>query len=123
MRHDRALERGVGVALDLAAALVTLTTVGWVGYSLAFVHARDVLAPASASPAAARPVPEPEEVRREARKFRELTDHLGAGNYYRQLDQPARAAQEFLAALALDPGNADARQALRDLGVEPSRLS
>jgi len=43
--------------------------------------------------------------------------HLWSGRLDEQLGKPARAAEHYKAALALDPGNKDAREGLRRAGV------
>jgi Flp pilus assembly protein TadD len=44
---------------------------------------------------------------------------VGAGIAFRQANRPDLAQQEFLAALAVDPANAEARQNLAEMGITP----
>src|SRR6266498_2584996 len=109
-------------AFDVAIALVTLVLLAGSWYAAwRFYRMPPFPQPGGSMPAAVRTIPSPDEIRREARQFRELTDHLGAGNYYRQVNQPSQAVQEFRAALTLDPSNAEALQALRELGTDVPR--
>jgi hypothetical protein len=56
--------------------------------------------------------------REEGRRLRQVLDHVGAGIALRTINQRA-AAQEFQKALAIDPGNYEARQNLIEMGIQP----
>ncbi|HEU5314628.1 MAG TPA: hypothetical protein VFX49_00840 [Chloroflexota bacterium] len=64
------------------------------------------------------PFVDPAVAREEGRRLRQVLDHIGAGIALRPVDQRA-ATDEFMKALALDPGNFEARQNLIEMGVQP----
>jgi hypothetical protein len=64
------------------------------------------------------PFVDPAVAREEGRRLRQVLDHIGAGIALRPVNQRA-AIEEFMKALALDPGNFEARQNLIEMGVQP----
>jgi hypothetical protein len=52
------------------------------------------------------------------RRMRLVQDHVGAGIALRNANQRQAAIDEFQKALAIDPSNFDAREILRQMGVE-----
>jgi hypothetical protein len=99
---------GRGAELIVAGLLVV--ALAWLGGRGWRFYAVSILPYARAVPTTtATPVPDPEGDRRRARQMRQLLDHVGAG----------MAIREFENALAIDPANFEARQNLRDMGIEP----
>jgi hypothetical protein len=101
------------------AALALLSLVGWSGAAGWRTYDTD-LRPAARSVPTATPTPvvDPEVAREQGRRQRQVQDHVGAGIALRNVN-PRAAAEEFMRALALDPGNFEARQSLREMGIEP----
>ena len=64
------------------------------------------------------PIVDPAVAREEGRRLRQVLDHIGAGIALRPVNQRG-AIDEFMQALALDPGNFEARQNLLEMGVQP----
>lgn len=69
------------------------------------------------------PYVDPEVLREQARRLREVNDLVGAGIYHRQAGARELAVEHFARALAIDPQNSDALQNLREMGVDPRVLS
>lgn len=113
MRRHAALEAASG--LFVLVLLAWLAVSGWRFYTSYLLPGARSIATATVSP-----VPDPGAAREEARRMRRVLDHVGAGISLRQANQRERAIQEFQAALALDPQNADARLNLVELGVLPA---
>ena len=112
-----ALERG----LELAIATLLVTLVAWLGLAGWRFYDEHVLPQARAVPAPTpTPVVDPEVAREQARRMRQVLDHVGAGLTLKQAGRRDLAIREFQQALALDPGNAEARQGLAELGVQPA---
>ena len=65
------------------------------------------------------PYVDPETAKEQGRRIRLVLDHVGAGNGFRAANRPDLAAREYLAALAVDPDNFEARQNLREMGIQP----
>lgn len=104
----------VAFGLSICALLVWGSLEGWRFYD------RYLLPEARSVPTATPTVTlDPEEVRVQARLIRQVIDHVGAGIAFKQASRIDLAVKEFYEALALDPSNAEARQNLRELGVEP----
>jgi hypothetical protein len=102
------------VGLPLLLAVIWLGTWGWRFYG------ESLLPQARAVPTATpTPVADPEGDRLRARVQRQVTDHVGAGIALRQAGQRDAALAEFNRAITLDPANFEARQNLREMGVEP----
>ena len=111
-RFDAVVEAAIG-------ALV-IALLAWTGLSGWRFYTTYVLPEARVVPTAtATPVKDPEEIRQEARRFRLASDHVGAGIAFRRANRPDLAQQEFLAALAVDPANVEARQNLAEMGIAP----
>jgi hypothetical protein len=109
---------GRGAELIVAGLLVV--ALAWLGGRGWRFYAVSILPYARAVPTTtATPVPDPEGDRRRARQMRQLLDHVGAGISLRDAGQRAAAIREFENALAIDPANFEARQNLRDMGIEP----
>ena len=109
---------GPRVAEAIAAA-VLLAGTGFAGVRAA--RAYDVhVRPAARSVPTATPTPftDPVVARENARRQRLASDHVGAGIALRRTN-PRAAVDEFMAALAIDPGNFEARQNLVEMGVTP----
>jgi hypothetical protein len=64
------------------------------------------------------PSVDPETAKEQGRRIRLVLDHVGAGNGFRAANRPDLAAKEYLEALAVDPDNFEARQNLREMGVQ-----
>ena len=105
------LEVGIGLAVALSLAWLSLT--GWRFYDANVRPIARVIPTVTATA-----VVDPAVVRQEARRMREVADHVGAGIAFRQGGRPDLALKEFMAALALDPANFEARQSLKEMGVE-----
>ena len=102
---------------EALAAVVLLGGTGLVGVRAARAYDTYVR-PAARSVPTVTPTPyvDPAIARENARRQRLASDHVGAGIAMRQIN--ARAAiDEFMRALAVDPGNAEARQNLIEMGV------
>jgi len=65
------------------------------------------------------PYLDPESAKELGRRIRLVMDHVGAGNGFRAANRPELAAKEYLEALAVDPDNFEARQNLREMGIQP----
>src|SRR5437867_10411573 len=95
-RFDALVEAVIG-------ALV-IALIAWVGLSSWRFYTTSLLPQARVVPTVTpTPVKDPAQIRQEARRFREASDHVGAGIAFRQAGRADLAQQEFLAALALDP--------------------
>ena len=117
------IQPGQPLVLELATAAVLLTALGWAGVRGWGVYTTHVLPVARSVPA---PTPtayvDLAVAREEGRRLRQIIDYLGAGLQLRASNDPnmrREAIENFMRALALDPGNVDARQNLREMGVEP----
>lgn len=111
-RLDAVLEAVIG---GLVIALVAWTGLsGWRFYDTYLLPQARVVPTVTPTPAQ-----DPELIREEARRFRQVNDHVGAGIAFRQAGRADLAQQEFLAALALDPANFEARQNLQEMGIQP----
>jgi tetratricopeptide (TPR) repeat protein len=123
-----ALERRPGparrLALEGTIAACVLVLIAWlVGASWRF-YTIYLLPEARAIPTATvRPVVSADAAREEARRFRQVLDHVGAGIAFRQANQREKAIQEFQTALALDPQNVDARVNLSEMGALPAGVA
>lgn len=102
------------VGSTLIALVALLTTSGW------SVYARYVM-PAARIVPTATPTPhvDAETVRAQAQRARQVLDHLGAGATLRQSGERGAAIEQFMKALELDPGNAEARAHLVEMGIVP----
>lgn len=102
----------------VAAGLLAVTS--WAG--LAGWRLYDgAIAPAARQVPTLTPTPfvDPETAREQGKRQRLVMDHVAAGISLRNGNQRIGAIEEFSKALALDPSNFDARQSLREMGVEP----
>src|SRR5688572_21818525 len=109
-----------GRTADLLIGLPLLLVVIWLGAVGWRFYAASLLPEARAVPTAtATPVPDPEGDRQRARVSRQVIDHVGAGIALRQAGQRDAALAELNRAIALDPANYEARQNLREMGIEP----
>jgi hypothetical protein len=105
---------------DLLIGPPLLLAVLWLGWSGWRFYAATLMQEARAIPtASATPVPDPEGDRQRARVARQVIDFVGAGIALRQAGQREAALTEFNRAIALDPANYEARQNLREMGIEP----
>lgn len=114
---ERAVNRVLFAEGLAAAALLSgaawLSASGWRAYNAYLLPlARTVPTPT------ATPFVDPVAAREEGRRLRQVLDHIGAGIALRPVNQRA-ATEEFMQALALDPGNFEARQNLIEMGVQP----
>ena len=101
------------VSLALVAGAAAFGVTGWQWYD------REIRPTARTVPTVTpTPFIDPVVARDAARRSRQVLDHVGAGIAMRQAN-PRAAVEEFMKALALDPGNVDARQSLREMGVDP----
>ena len=97
-----------------------IALVAWTGWSSWRFYTTSLLPQARVVPTVTpTPAKDPAQIRQEARRFREASDHVGAGIAFRQAGRADLAQQELMAALALDPGNYEARQNLAEMGIEP----
>ena len=106
--------------LEVVIGALVIALVAWTGFSSWRLYTAALLPQARTVPTATpTPAKDPEEIRQEARRFRQVSDHVGAGIAFRQAGRADLAQQEFLAALAIDPANFEARQNLSEMGIEP----
>lgn len=112
------MNRLVLIEAAIAAVLLSCTGVGliagWRAYNvhvLPYVRTVPTVTPT--------PYVDPEVLREQARRLRQVNDLVGAGIFHRQTGARELAVEHFAKALALDPQNADARQNLREMGVDP----
>jgi hypothetical protein len=111
-RTDTLLEVTTGLAVVSLAVWLAIS--GWQFYNSYLLPAARVVPTVTPTP-----VVDPEVVKQEARRLRLVLDHVGAGISLRHASQRDAAVREFLAALALDPANYEARQNLIEMGIEP----
>jgi hypothetical protein len=113
-RHDTSRRRA-GAALEGTIAVLAIALLAWTGGATWLLHREYSSMPVeTATPAIGE---NPAAVREESQRFRELTDRLGAGYAFAAAGRADLAQQQFLAALALDPANAAAKQGLAQLGM------
>ncbi|HEX2035878.1 MAG TPA: hypothetical protein VHS99_16995 [Chloroflexota bacterium] len=107
--------------LEVATGATICLLLGWLVFSGWRFYTVYLLPDARQVPTAtATPVIDPTVVREQARRMRQVLDHVGAGIAFRQASQRERAIQEFRAALELDPTSVEARQNLVELGLLPT---
>jgi hypothetical protein len=104
------LELITGVLVAVLVAWLALS--GWRFYTVYLLPETRTIPTATPTP-----VPDPLVAREQARKMREVLDHVGAGIAFRQANQRSQAIEEFTIALSVDPQNADARQNLVEMGA------
>jgi hypothetical protein len=104
---------------EALAAVVLLGGTGLAGVRAARAYDTYVR-PAARSVPTVTPTPfvDPAVARENARRQRLASDHVGAGIAMRQVN-PRAAIDDFMRALAIDPGNAEARQNLIEMGITP----
>lgn len=105
--------------VERAAGVVVLALVAWLGLWSWGVYDSQLRPLARTVPTwTPTAFVDAETAREQGRRLRLITDHVGAGNGYRAAGRPDLAAQEYLQALAIDPDNSDARQNLREMGIQ-----
>jgi len=107
------------VVAEGIAAAVLITGIAW-GARLGWREYQTRLLPYTRVVPTLTPTPyvDPTAAREEGRRLRLVLDHIGAGIALRPVN-PRAAADEFMQALALDPGNYEARQNLIEMGIQP----
>ena len=102
------------IAFFLVALVATAGLVGWRYYDA-------VLLPRAKFVPTVTPTPfvDPVLAREQGRRQRLVADHNGAGHAFRASGRADLASKEYLAALAVDPDNFEARQGLREMGITP----
>lgn len=123
-----ALERRPGpgrrLALEAAIGACIVVLIAWLAGAGWRFYTVYLLPEARAIPTATvRPVVSANAAREEAKRFRQVLDHVGAGIAFRQANQRDKAIQEFQTALALDPQNVDARVNLSEIGALPAGVA
>ena len=112
--------RAAAWAAEAAVGGVLLAVVGLAGARGWRLYAEAILPEARSVPTATpTPVPDPEADRQRARRLRQVLDHVGAGIALREAGHRDAAIRELDRALALDPGNFEAHQIRREMGLEP----
>ncbi|MDQ3702665.1 MAG: tetratricopeptide repeat protein [Chloroflexota bacterium] len=109
------------LALEGAIGACIVVLIAWLSGASWRFYTVYLLPEARAIPTATvRPVVSADAAREEARRFRQVLDHIGAGIAFRQANQREKAIQEFQTALSLDPQNVDARVNLAEIGALPA---
>jgi hypothetical protein len=102
------------VSAILVAACALLAVFGWRTYEASIMPAARFVPTVTPTP-----LVDLDQAREAAKKQRQVIDYVGAGIAFKQNGDVRAAADEFRRALALDPGNVDARANLREMGIEP----
>jgi hypothetical protein len=103
---------------EIVVGLVVAAAILWFGRAAWRFYDRELLPFARSVPTITpTPVLDPEKVREDARRLRQVLDYVGAGIAMRQADQRDAAIRSFQQALDLDPSNFDARQNLVEMGA------
>jgi hypothetical protein len=116
-----AMSRAAAWAAEAMVGAVLMAVVGLAGARGWRLYSEAILPAARSVPTPTpTPAPDPEADRLRARRQRQVLDHVGAGLALREAGQHDAAIRELRHALALDPGNFEAHQVLREMGLEPT---
>ena len=119
-QHRAATAEPATGGLELVFGALVVAVIAWLAFSGWRFYVDYVLPEARVVPTITpTPGPNMEALRQEARRLRQVIDYVGEGIAFRQARRPDLAEIDFRNALALDPGNLEARQNLREMGIEP----